>query len=57
MLWDSIVDDARLTLATIKDAHLHGGVIANYVAFVEYVSIPKAPETMYRVFSERLYNG
>ncbi len=52
VLWDSIVDDARLTLATIKDAHLHGGVIANYVAFVEYVSTPNPPETMYRVLAK-----
>ena len=52
VLWDSIVDDARLTLATIKDAHLHGGIIANYVRFVEYVSLPCAQDTTYRVLVE-----
>ena len=37
LLWDSTVDDARLTLATLKDAHRHGAIIANYVRFLDFV--------------------
>ena len=37
LLWDSMVDDARLTLATLKDAHRHGAVIANYVRFLGFM--------------------
>ena len=37
LLWDSIVDDARLTLATLKGAHQQGAVIANYVRFLDFV--------------------
>ena len=36
ILWDSTTDDARLTLATVKDAHRHGAVIANYVRFLHF---------------------
>ena len=35
VVWDSMVDDARLTLLTLKDAHEHGAVITNYVRFLE----------------------
>lgn len=49
VLWDSIVDDARLTLATIKDAHVHGAVIANYVKFLEFASLPENSDKKYRV--------
>ena len=38
VLWDSTVDDARLTLATLKDAHRHGAVISNYVRFLDFVN-------------------
>ena len=37
LLWDSTVDDARLTLATLKDAHRHGAIVANYVRFLDFV--------------------
>ncbi|MDE0467597.1 MAG: glycerol-3-phosphate dehydrogenase/oxidase [Candidatus Poribacteria bacterium] len=37
LLWDSTVDDARLTLATLKDAHRHGAIIANYVRFLDFI--------------------
>ena len=37
LLWDSTVDDARLTLATLQDAHRHGAIIANYVRFLDFV--------------------
>ncbi len=40
ILWDSTVDDARLTLATLKDAHRHGAVIVNYVRFLDFVDQP-----------------
>ena len=36
LLWDSTVDDARLTLTTLKDAHRHGAIIANYVRFLDF---------------------
>ena len=36
LLWDSRVDDVRLTLATLKDAHRHGAIIANYVRFLDF---------------------
>lgn len=35
VVWDSMADDARLTLLTLKDAHQHGAVITNYVRFLE----------------------
>ena len=35
VVWDSMVDDSRLTLLTLKDAHQHGAVITNYVRFLE----------------------
>ena len=38
LLWDSTVDDARLTLATLKDAHRHGAIVANYVRFLDFVT-------------------
>ena len=38
VLWDSTVDDARLTLATLKDAHRHGAIISNYVRFLDFVN-------------------
>ena len=38
VLWDSIVDDARLTLVTLKDAHQHGAIITNYVRFLDFVN-------------------
>ena len=43
VVWDSMVDDARLTLLTLKDAHRHGALAANYVRFVK--CIPRSGET------------
>ena len=40
VVWDSMVDDARLTLLTLKDAHRGGAVVANYVRFVEFIAQP-----------------
>lgn len=37
LLWDSTVDDARLTLATLQDAHRHGAIIASYIRFLDFV--------------------
>ena len=60
LLWDSTVDDARLTLATLKDAHQHGAVVANYVRFLDFVSRPEAVNTkngIYRVVAEDVISG
>ena len=43
LLWDSTVDDARLTLATLKDSHRHGAIIANYVRFIDFVKASDTP--------------
>lgn len=43
VVWDSMVDDARLTLLTLKDAHQHGAVITNYVRFLESGVKSKSP--------------
>jgi len=34
--YDCLVDDARLTLATIKSAHEHGAVVANYIEAIGF---------------------
>ena len=55
VLWDSIVDDARLTLVTLKDAHQHGAVITNYVRFLDFVNQPDTAANsnrMYRITAE-----
>lgn len=51
LLWDSIVDDARLTLATLKDAHTHGAIIANYVRFLGFRD-PSETDRLYRIVAE-----
>jgi glycerol-3-phosphate dehydrogenase len=38
IIWDSTVDDARLTLLTIKSAHHHGAIVANYVRFLNFIA-------------------
>jgi glycerol-3-phosphate dehydrogenase len=38
VIWDSAVDDARLTLLTIKNAAQHGAIVANYVRFLDFVA-------------------
>ena len=60
LLWDSTVDDARLTLATLKDAHQHGAVVANYVRFLDFVGQPEAANTknrIYRITAEDVISG
>ena len=49
VLWDSTVDDARLTLATLKDAHRHGAVITNYVRFLDFVNQPDTGDNGNRI--------
>ena len=60
LLWDSMVDDARLTLATVKDAHRHGAIVANYVRFLDFVGQPKTVNTenrIYKVATEDVISG
>ena len=55
VLWDSIVDDARLTLVTLKDAHQHGAIITNYVRFLDFVNRPDTADNSnrtYRIIAE-----
>ncbi len=60
LLWDSTVDDARLTLATLKDAHRHGAIVANYVRFHDFVvqsETVNAKNRMYRIVAEDVITG
>lgn len=60
LLWDSTVDDARLTLATLKDAHQHGAIVSNYVRFLGFVGQPKtvnAEDRIYKVVAEDVISG
>ena len=57
VVWDSMVDDARLTLLTLKDAHQHGAVVANYIRFVEFVSQPSKANGTYTVRVEDALSG
>ena len=59
LLWDSTVDDARLTLATLKDAHRHGAIVANYVRFHDFIaqSDTVAEERMSGVTAEDVISG
>ncbi len=59
LLWDSTVDDARLTLATLKDAHRHGAIVANYVRFLDFVtqSDTVAEDGMSAVTAEDVISG
>lgn len=57
VLWDSKVDDARLTIATLKDAHRHGGVIANYVQFLEFIAQPDASNPTHRIMAKDIISG
>lgn len=58
VIWDSTVDDARLTLVTLKDAHQHGAVITNYVRFLGFADQP--PDNgnrMHRITAEDAISG
>ncbi|RKU12115.1 hypothetical protein C6501_11425 [Candidatus Poribacteria bacterium] len=57
VLWDSKVDDARLTIATLKDAHRHGGVMANYVQFLEFIAQPDASNPTHRIMAKDVISG
>ncbi len=60
LLWDSTVDDARLTLATLKDAHRHGAIVANYVRFLDFVGHRETVNTenrIYKVAAENVISG
>ena len=59
LLWDSTVDDARLTLATLKDAHRHGAMVANYVRFLGFVkqSETVAGNCFFRITAEDVVSG
>ena len=59
LLWDSTVDDARLTLATLKDAHRHGAIVANYVRFLDFVqqSDTVAGNQVYGITAEDVVSG
>ena len=60
VLWDSTVDDARLTLATLKDAHQHGAVITNYVRFLDFVNQPDTVDNgnrPYKITAEDVISG
>ena len=57
VVWDSMVDDARLTLLTLKDAHRRGAVVANYVCFVEFIAHPGNANGTYTVLLEDVLSG
>ena len=59
LLWDSTVDDARLTLATLKDAHRHGAIVANYVRFLDFVqqSETVAGSRFFAITAEDIVSG
>ena len=60
LLWDSTVDDARLTLSTLKDAHRHGAIIANYVRFLNFIKRPdtgNAGNQVYGITAEDVISG
>ena len=59
LLWDSMVDDARLTLATLKDAHGRGAILTNYVRFLNFVeqSDTVAGNRVSRITAEDVISG
>ena len=57
VVWDSMVDDARLTLLTLKDAHKHGAVITNYVRFLESDAPSNTSSDGYTVRAEDAISG
>ena len=57
VVWDSMVDDARLTLLTLKDAHQHGAVIANYVRFLDSGVQPNTSSGGHTVRVEDVISG
>ena len=60
VIWDSTTDDARLTLATLKDAHRHDAVITNYVRFLDFVNQPESSDNgnhIYKIAAEDVISG
>ena len=57
VVWDSMVDDARLTLLTLKDAYVCGALVANYVRFVEFLAQPGKATEAYTVLLEDVLSG
>ncbi len=60
VIWDSTTDDARLTLATLKDAHQHSAVITNYVRFLDFVKQPDTTDDgnrIYKITAEDVISG
>ena len=60
VIWDSIVDDARLTLAIVKDAHRHGAIITNYVRFLDFINQPDTADSgnrIYKIAAEDVISG
>ena len=60
LLWDSTVDDARLTLATLKNAHQHGAIVANYVRFLDFVNqadVVDPENKMHKIIAEDVVSG
>lgn len=52
VLWDSKVDDARLTLATLKDAYHNGGIVANYVQFLSFIDQQDTPNEAHQIIAK-----
>ncbi len=52
VLWDSKVDDARLTLATLKNAYQNGGIVANYVQFLRFIDNANTPDALHRIIAK-----
>ena len=57
VFWDSTVDDVRLTLATLKDAHQRGGIITNYVQCVSFVEQTDSANPLYRIMAKDTITG
>lgn len=60
VIWDSTTDDARLTLAILKDAHRNGAVITNYVRFLDFVNQPDTTDSKNRpskIIAEDVISG
>ena len=57
VLWDSKVDDARLTIATLKDAYQNGGIVANYVQFLHFITQPDTSNPTHRIMAKDVISG
>ena len=57
VLWDSKVDDARLTIATLKDAYQNGGIVTNYVQFLHFIAQPDTSNPTHRIMAKDTISG